>query len=129
MQVCSLSFNAYWLDGEGRIINCYGERVFSDRVWEDEMSADFWLNFISPDGRFGTAYIAGTVDYVPVSLAGQHKDIDAEAASKALDRWLMQNGLMGSAPDAELLDALPTHLRAMYEKRLGLKPEDDDEHS
>jgi len=129
MQPCSLSLNAYWLDGEGRIINCYGERVFSDRVWPDEVSADYWLHFVSPDGQFGTAYIAGTVDYVPVSVAGQHKDAKAETASEALDRWLMRNGLTGSAPDAELLDTLPTHLRTMYEKRLGVKTEDDDEHS
>ena len=106
MQACSTPFNAYWLDGEGRIINCYGERVFSSRVWPDEVSADYWLNFVSPDGQFGTAYIAGRISSSTCK------------APETLDRWLMRNGLVGSAFDAELLDALPSHLRAVYEKRL-----------
>jgi hypothetical protein len=52
----SLTFNPYFLR-DGLIINEYGENVFTSRRFEDVIDADYWLNFVSDDGQFGTAYI------------------------------------------------------------------------
>jgi hypothetical protein len=55
-KTCSLTFNPYFLR-DGLIVNEYGENVFTTRLFDDAIDADYWLNFVSDDGRFGTAYI------------------------------------------------------------------------
>ena len=101
MTTSKTSFNAYWLDSEGRIRNRYNERCLSTRVWPDEVSADYWLNFVSDDGKFGQCYIAGTL-----------------ADADGLGRWLTRNGVTGDDIDAEMLDALPDALRDTAEQLL-----------
>jgi hypothetical protein len=102
----STSHNAYWLDGEGRIRNCYNERVFTTRRFDDVIDADYWLTFVSPDGQFGTAYIAGRL-----------RDADG------LGRWLTRQGCQGDELTCEMLDAMPRDLRGTAEQLLFPEPE------
>jgi hypothetical protein len=97
----NVAFNAYWLKG-GRIINCYGEYVFTDRVFADVLEADYWVQFEAGDDvRFGTPYIAGSVDALFDDI---EQDVKAE-----LTRWLVRNGLDPAEPiDPELWEAIPT---------------------
>jgi|SRR5208282_4222613 len=122
----SLTYNTYFLR-DGFITNVYGENVFTTRRFDDAIDADYWLNFVSEDGQFGTAYIE--TDQKP---SRQHRnrsgfqpkgDATVSALCKAgaavtLDNWLVWNGVDPSdAPDAELLEVIPEQFRELYERR------------
>jgi len=124
MQPCSQTFNPYFLRG-GRIINCYGEHVFTDRIFADAIDADYWLNFVNHDAQFGTAYIEtdeskrGVVFVNNASgednhrIASRHnRDSQRQAARRksplTIKDWQVRNGLDPTKPlDPELYDALP----------------------
>jgi hypothetical protein len=112
MQPCSQTFNPYFLKG-GRIVNCYFEFVFTDRLFVGEFAvieADYWVQFAAgEDVRFGTPYIAGSVDFLFDEVSGLHQECKTELT---LRRWQVRNGLDPAEPlDPELWEALPTELR------------------
>jgi hypothetical protein len=122
------AFNPYFLR-DGFIINEYGENVFTTRRFDDAIEADYWLNFVSEDGQFGTAYIeTGDGRRSNSPRPGRNRSdstvaaLRREGAAVTLDNWLVWNGVdLSDAPDAELLEVIPEQFREIYERRFNVE--------
>jgi hypothetical protein len=138
-KTCSLTFNPYFLR-DGLIVNEFGENVFTTRRFDDAIDADYWLNFVSDDGRFDTAYIEkdesrGSILSRPLACPHRNRSeatlsaLQNGGADVTLDNWLLWNGIdLDDAPDAELLEIIPAEFQSEYEKRFETT-EDNDEQS
>jgi hypothetical protein len=103
---------------DGRLTDTAGRPIFTDRTFDDEMDAEFWL-LNDLFAQFVGAYIAKksrshspTIDVL--SFYG---------VEPTLDSWLEINGVTDTF-DAELLEVIPTvEFRDEYEERLRLHSE------